>query len=302
MNKFIDNLSKNIELLSSQDTTNEYKYIPQKIETPLPDVNKLKDAVELFKSIIFPGFFGNSGSNTNTQKYYIGVNLEKLYIILEEQIKNGLYFFKDLLKENIKYKPEAMAQSFINAIPALKSLLCKDVKAVFDGDPAAKSYGEVIFCYPAILSMIHYRMAHVLLELGIPVIPRIITELAHSKTGIDIHPGAKIGEFFSIDHGTGVVIGETCIIGNNVRLYQGVTLGAKSFTLDEKGMPINTLRHPIIEDNVIIYSNSSVLGRVTIGHDSIIGGNVWMTRDVPPFSRIFQQKAISASFTDGLGI
>ena len=160
----------------------------------------------------------------------------------------------------------------------------------------------MIFCYPAIISMIHYRVAHELLLLGIPVIPRIITELAHSATGIDIHPGAQIGEYFSIDHGTGVVIGETCIIGNRVRLYQGVTLGAKSFTLDERGLPVNVPRHPILEDNVIVYSNSTILGRITIGHDSVIGGNVWQTSSVPPHSRVLQQKAVASVFTDGLGI
>ena len=138
--------------------------------------------------------------------------------------------------------------------------------------------------------MIHYRMAHCLLKLGVPILPRIITELAHSLTGIDIHPGAQIGEYFSIDHGTGVVIGETAIIGNHVQLYQGVTLGAKSFKFDENGNPINIPRHPIIEDNVVIYSNTSVLGRITIGHDSIIGGNVWLTLDLPPHSKFFQNR------------
>ena len=150
--------------------------------------------------------------------------------------------------------------------------------------------------------MTHYRIAHRLHKMGVPVIPRIITEQAHSKTGIDIHPGAQIGEYFSIDHGTGVVIGETCIIGNHVTLYQGVTLGAKSFKYDEQGNMLNVPRHPIIEDNVTIYSNASVLGRITIGHDSTIGGNIWLTHDVPPYSRILQSKAVDASYQDGLGI
>jgi serine O-acetyltransferase len=150
--------------------------------------------------------------------------------------------------------------------------------------------------------MTHYRIAHKLHELQVPVIPRIITELAHSKTGIDIHPGAKIGEYFSIDHGTGVVIGETTIIGNHVTLYQGVTLGAKSFKYDEQGNMLNVPRHPIIENNVTIYSNASILGRITIGHDSVIGGNIWLTHSVPPYSRILQSKAVDAGFTDGAGI
>jgi serine O-acetyltransferase len=151
-------------------------------------------------------------------------------------------------------------------------------------------------------TMTHYRIAHVLHQMQVPVIPRISTELAHSRTGIDIHPGAKIGEYFAIDHGTGVVIGETAIIGNHVTLYQGVTLGAKSFRYDENGNMLNIPRHPIIEDHVTVYSNASILGRITIGHHSIIGGNIWVTNDVPPHSRIQQSKAVDLSFQGGLGI
>ena len=173
---------------------------------------------------------------------------------------------------------------------------------MFQNDPAATNYGEVIYCYPVMMAMTHYRLAHVLHQMQVPVIPRIITEQAHSKTGIDIHPGATIGEYFSIDHGTGVVIGETAIIGNHVSLYQGVTLGAKSFKYDAEGNMLNVPRHPIIEDNVTIYSNASVLGRITIGHHSVIGGNIWLTHDVPPYSRILQSKAVDVSFQGGLGI
>jgi serine O-acetyltransferase len=150
--------------------------------------------------------------------------------------------------------------------------------------------------------MIHYRIAHRLHELKVPVIPRIITEQAHSMTGIDIHPGAQVGEYFAIDHGTGVVIGETSIIGHHVTLYQGVTLGAKSFKYDEHGNMLNIPRHPIIQDHVTIYSNASILGRITIGHHSVIGGNIWVTHDTPPYSRIQQSKAIDAPFDGGLGI
>ena len=173
---------------------------------------------------------------------------------------------------------------------------------MFDNDPAAETYGEVIFCYPVVNAMTHYRIAHALHVKNIPVIPRIITEQAHSKTGIDIHPGATIGEYFAIDHGTGVVIGETCIIGHHVTLYQGVTLGAKSFKYDEQGNVLNVPRHPIIEDHVTVYSNASILGRITIGHDSVIGGNIWVTHDVPPHSRIQQSRAVDVSFNGGLGI
>ena len=192
--------------------------------------------------------------------------------------------------------------SFIDKIPELKRVLSTDIKATFDGDPAAKSFTEVIFCYPSIQAVFNYRMAHELHLLGVPALPRVISELAHSKTGIDIHPAAQIGEYFFIDHGTGVVIGETTIIGKKVRLYQGVTLGAKSFTLDSDGNPMNIPRHPILEDNVIVYANANILGRITIGEDSVIGGNVWLTCSVPANSRIVQQKAIFISYCDGAGI
>jgi len=195
-----------------------------------------------------------------------------------------------------------LASEFIDTLPEIKRLLYTDVEAMFDADPAARNYGEVIFCYPVMNTMTHYRIAHRLHELKVPVIPRIITELAHSKTGIDIHPGAQIGEYFAIDHGTGVVIGETSIIGNHVTLYQGVTLGAKSFKYDEQGNMLNIPRHPIIEDYVTVYSNASILGRITIGHHSTIGGNIWLTHDVVPYSRILQSKAIDAGFQDGAGI
>ena len=174
-------------------------------------------------------------------------------------------------------------------MPEIRSQLETDVIAAYDGDPAAVSLGEVISCYPTIKALTNYRVAHELYRMNVPLIPRIITEMAHSETGIDIHPGAQIGRYFTIDHGTGVVIGATCIIGEHVKLYQGVTLGAKSFPLDEEGNPIKGIpRHPIIEDNVIVYSNATILGRITIGKGATIGGNVWVTEDVPAGSRIIQ--------------
>jgi serine O-acetyltransferase len=175
-------------------------------------------------------------------------------------------------------------------LPELKELLAMDVEAAYNGDPAAESYEEIICCYPVIKAMINYRVAHRMLQLGVRLIPRIMTEMAHSETGIDIHPAATIGHHFTIDHGTGVVIGATCIIGNNVKLYQGVTLGAKSFPLDENGNPIKGIpRHPIIEDNVIIYSNSTVLGRITIGQGTVIGGNLWVTEGTRPGEKLMQK-------------
>lgn len=181
-----------------------------------------------------------------------------------------------------------VAAEFVASLPEIKRLLITDTEAIYKGDPAAESHAEVVFCYPALSAMLNHRVAHILYGRGLAILPRMIAEMAHSATGIDIHPAASIGEYFSIDHGTGVVIGQTTIIGRWVRLYQGVTLGARSFECDENGNLINTPRHPIIEDNVVIYSNTSVLGRITIGRGSVIGGNVWLTQDVPQGSKITQ--------------
>lgn len=194
------------------------------------------------------------------------------------------------------------ARRLLEALPELRRRLGSDVRAVYDGDPAATGLEEVILCYPALTAMTHYRLAHALREFGVPILPRMITERAHSMTGIDIHPGAVIGDSFSIDHGTGVVIGETCIIGSHVRLYQGVTLGARSFRYDDQGQILREARHPILEDRVVVYSNSSILGRVRIGHDSVIGGNVWQTTDLPPYSRVVQGRASVTTFENGGGI
>lgn len=183
-----------------------------------------------------------------------------------------------------------LPDAFWAQLPEISRLLQTDVDAVLHNDPAVSDRGEVILCYPLTQVMVHFRTAHVLHQLGVPRVPRMLTELAHSRTGIDIHPAATIGEYFCIDHGTGVVIGATAIIGNHVVLYQGVTLGARNFSYDAEGHPIDLPRHPILEDNVTVYSNASILGRVTIGHDTIIGGNVWLTHNVPPYSRILQQE------------
>lgn len=181
-----------------------------------------------------------------------------------------------------------LPDAFWAEIPAIARLVNTDVDAVLHNDPAVTDRGEVILSYPLTFAMVHYRAAHVLYRLGVPRIPRMLTELAHSRTGIDIHPAATIGDYFCIDHGTGVVIGETTIIGSHVVLYQGVTLGAKNFEYDEQGRPIDIPRHPILEDRVTVYSNTSILGRVTIGHDTVIGGNVWLTQDVPANSIVLQ--------------
>ena len=199
----------------------------------------------------------------------------------------------DLLHYQIALEEaEQKAIDFITFLPEMRRILSTDVTAMYNGDPAAQNKAEVILCYPAIRAICNYRIAHKLLELDVPLIPRIITEMAHSETGIDIHPGAVIGEYFAIDHGTGVVIGATSVIGNRVKLYQGVTLGARSFPLDENNNPIKGIaRHPIIEDDVIIYSNATILGRITIGKGAVIGGNIWVTENVAPGERLVQAKA-----------
>ncbi|WP_071147737.1 serine O-acetyltransferase [Bacteroides ihuae] len=295
-------IQENVDILSNQ-LVDDYKYIPQ-YEHLLPSSKKAEEIMSLIRSVIFPGYSGDRTIRKHSLPFHIGVYLERIYSLLKEQIHCGLSFDPEI-SANISNKDQEasnLAVTFINAIPNLKRLLSKDVKAIIDGNPATQSYGEVIFCYPAITALLHHRVAHELLKQGVPILPRIISELAHSATGIDIHPAAQIGEYFSIDHGTGVVIGKTTIIGNHVRLYQGVTLGSKSLILENLSYQADAPRHPILEDNVTIYSSSSILGRVTIGHDSVIGGNVWITQDVAPYSRIIQQKAIEGSFIDGLGI
>ena len=264
---------------------------------PLPSAKVLYEIIELSRAILFPGYYGNSTINSRTINYHIGVNIEKLFDLLTEQILAGLCFSTaegdcNVCSESRREEAARLAANFISKLPAMRRILATDVEAAYNGDPAAKSYGEVIFCYPAIKAISNYRIAHELLELGVPLIPRMITEMAHSETGIDIHPGAKIGSHFTIGHGTGVVIGATSIIGNNVKLYQGVTLGAKSFPLDADGKPIKGIpRHPILEDNVIVYSNATILGRITIGSDATVGGNIWVTENIPAGAKIVQTKA-----------
>ncbi|KKB50572.1 serine O-acetyltransferase [Parabacteroides gordonii] len=286
----LNQIQKNVERLSASCLP-EYKYIPLH-QKPSPSVHSLREIMRLLRKVIFPGFFGSEQeAQVDSIQYYTGVYLEQIYDLLQEQIYNGLCFEVDRCCDS-KDRASEIAISFINQIPHIKYLLSTDVKAILDGDPAAKSVSEIIFSYPAVRAILYQRVAHELLKLGVPVLPRIITEMAHSDTGIDIHPGAQIGEYFSIDHGTGIVVGQTAIIGNHVRLYQGVTLGAKNFTLDEEGLPMDIPRHPILEDYVTVYSNASILGRITIGEGSVIGGNIWLTHSVPPNSKVLQSRAV----------
>lgn len=299
------NNTKSIKKIVEELTKNyseNYPTIPIH-ERRIPSVACLNEVVDIIRSIIFPGYFGSSTVNADSLVFHTGVNLENLCNILSQQIFDALFYEgKETNTTLARKKAHSLAKQFAEKLPQIKQILSTDVKAIFNSDPAAISNGEIIFCYPATKAILNYRIAHELYKLDIPLIPRIITELAHSETGIDIHPGAQIGEYFSIDHGTGVVIGQTSIIGKHVTIYQGVTLGAKSFLLNEAGHPIDVPRHPIIEDYVTIYSNSSILGRITIGYGTIIGGNIWLTNSVPPHSRILQTKAVELALTDGAGI
>lgn len=264
---------------------------------PIPSGDVLKEIVDLLRAIIFPGYYGKSTVNSRTIKFHVGVNVEKLNQLLTKQIQAGLCFANCDGCEpsdnaaDMHGMAQDMAMNLIQRLPLIRQTLAADVAAIYNGDPAAGSFGEVISCYPAVKAMVNYRVAHELLLMGVPLIPRMLTEMAHSETGIDIHPAAQIGQHFAIDHGTGVVIGATCIIGNHVKLYQGVTLGARSFPVDDEGKPIKGIeRHPILEDGVVVYSNATILGRVTIGKGSVVGANVWVTVDMEPNTRIFKKK------------
>lgn len=249
-----------------------------------PSVSQLKRLMELVGYVIFPDY-SDVPSWTNGN--------EAIHAVLADQLSTITTITE----------PDKMADDLVQALPEIARLLHTDALAVMHNDPAVKSMQEVILCYPVVKVMVHYRTAHQLHLQGVPIIPRVITEMAHSATGIDIHPAAQIGEHFCIDHGTGVVIGATSVIGNHVMLYQGVTLGAKNFSYDANGVPIDMPRHPILEDYVTVYSNTSILGRVRIGHHTIVGGNVWLTHDVPPHSRVLQSRAIEEPFfQDGAGI
>jgi serine O-acetyltransferase len=278
-----------------------------KLGEPMPSLTNLQRIIDMVREILFPGYFGNTSLRPNTTRHYMGVYVDELYELLSQEILAGMCFECEdeksdkVVRHNERAKEAALG--FIEFLPEIRRQLVTDVNAIYLNDPAARNLGEVIFCYPAIRAITNYRMAHKMLELKVPLIPRFISEMAHSETGIDIHPRARIGEFFTIDHGTGVVIGSTSIIGNNVKIYQGVTLGAKSFPLDENGNPIKGIpRHPIVEDDVVIYSGATILGRITIGKGSVIGGNVWVIQDVPPNSRIVQSNSKNSTFIDGSGI
>jgi serine O-acetyltransferase len=272
----------------------------------LPSRDLVLECVEGLRAVFFPGYFGETDLSDEHLHYYVGATLDRVLHILDEQVRRGIAFAERHDYETCDHCADRAAEvmrAFLQRLPEVRRLVASDVDAAYDGDPALKIKDEAIFSYPGVLAVTNQRIARELYALGVPLIPRMITEHAHAVTGIDIHPGARIGEGFFIDHGTGVVIGETAVIGANVRLYQGVTLGAKSFPKDDKGVPIKGIdRHPIVEDDVVIYAGATILGRVTIGKGSSIGGNVWLTHGVPPGSRVAQAEARPGGYEQGGGI
>jgi serine O-acetyltransferase len=272
---------------------------------PLPSRATVIAVTEELRSALFPGYFGVSELTAQSMRFHIGATLDQVHRELGEQVRRGLCFAcaHEIPSPDCEAHAEHITRAFMARLPEVQRLVASDVQAAYEGDPALTSVDEAIFCYPGVNAITSFRLAHELHRLGVPLLPRMITEHAHSLTGIDIHPGATVGEMFFIDHGTGVVIGETSIIGKRVRLYQGVTLGAKSFPLDEHGNPIKGIpRHPIVEDDVVIYSGATVLGRITVGAGSTIGGNVWLTRSIPPGSRVAQVQARQEIYETGGGI
>ncbi len=273
---------------------------------PLPSRKAVARIIDGLFAALFPTHFVLPDLTDEGIDYFVGQTLDATLRSLVNQIRLELQFASrqpDQSSRDQAQQATRITREFAARLPEVRALLENDILAAYQGDPAAKSVEEVRVCYPGIWAITHHRLAHQLYLLGVPLLARIIAELAHSATGIDIHPGAKIGASFFIDHGTGVVIGETAIIGRRVRLYQAVTLGAKSFPVGGDGTLIKGIpRHPIVEDDVVIYAGATILGRVTIGRGSTIGGNVWLTRSVPPGSNITQAQVRSEEFDKGAGI
>jgi len=261
---------------------------------PIPHREAVIDVLHRLALILYPGYFVHTRLDSINLEYYLGQQMIGLYESLSEQVIRAIRH--DCIRQNstcVHCEPlgHRLSLEFLQKLPQLREMLAGDIRAALDGDPSAKSYDEIIFSYPGIRAITIYRIAHQLYHLNVPLIPRIMTEYAHSRTGIDIHPGAHIGESFFIDHGTGVVIGETSTIGNRVRIYQGVTLGAISLSSSEVNRLRRQKRHPTIQDDVTIYANATILGGKTIvGERSVIGGNVWLTQSVPPDTEVFIRK------------
>lgn len=257
----------------------------------LPSRKELQEILDGLCAVLFPNRLGRPDLTEEGIDYFVGFTLDRVLHDLFKQIRRELQFISgcESIDEAAHLKAIEITRTFNAQLPKVRALIDSDIQAAYEGDPAARTPDEILVCYPGLMAVIYQRLAHILYENSAPLVARMMTELAHSATGIDIHPGAQIGESFFIDHGTGVVIGETTVIGNNVRLYQAVTLGAKRFEKAEDGSLIKgNLRHPIVEDDVVIYAGATILGRVTIGKGSVIGGNVWLTHSVAPHSVITQ--------------
>lgn len=278
------------ELRTSREVTHSVRHLGRVRELPSREI--ISEVVDRLRAALFPTHYGNSDLSDESIDYFVGNTLHIALTLLAEQLRRGLRFdaLPNLGNEaDMGRKAGEMTRDFAAQLPAIRALIVSDLHAAYQGDPAASSISEILLCYPGTMAIMHYRFAHALHQLGARLIARLITEIAHTRTGVDIHPGAKIGASFFIDHGTGVVIGETTIVGDRVRLYQAVTLGAKRFPVDADGKLIKGVpRHPIVEDDVVIYAGATILGRITIGRGSTIGGNVWLTHSVGPGSNLSQ--------------
>ncbi len=279
--------------------------ITELVQTPIPSCASIEEIIGTIKQILFPGFCDSQNYPTESLHLYLELNVESLIKQLTQQISIALalaqkfdssdhdvVFDQNIDSDAFVADAKGLAEIFVEKLQEIRVVLSTDIQAAYDGDPACKNLGEVILCYPGLQAVLVHRVAHELYKLDIPYLPRMMAEWIHGETGIDIHPGAQIGKHFFIDHGTGVVIGETCVIGEYVKIYQGVTLGALSFPTDGSGALVrDTKRHPTIQDNVVIYANATVLGgRTLVGHDSVIGSSVWLTRSIDAFTTILMEK------------
>lgn len=299
----IDAIIGEINALRSASQQDRYK---DGAAPELPSRASIRSIIEDIISVLYPRHFGPTDLTgvgiAEYQRSTLITSLARLQRQIRFELQLALHA-EDIIHLDIGRRAYEIANQLAQELPRIRQTLDVDIKAAFDGDPAAKSFDEIVFCYPGVAAIMRHRIAHQLYISGVPIIARVIAEIAHAETAIDIHPGATIGEGFFIDHGTGVVIGETTVIGKNVRLYQSVTLGAKRFDVDETGALIKgQSRHPVIEDDVVIYAGATVLGRVTIGKGSTIGGNIWLTHSVPPKSNVTQAKAHMDTFSNGGGI
>ncbi|HTQ05517.1 MAG TPA: serine O-acetyltransferase EpsC [Polyangiaceae bacterium] len=275
----------------------------------LPSRFAIARLLDDLRAVLYPAHFGSSDPSRGSLRYYLGARLDQAARTLAAEVRAGLAFACAHEPDDPNSCPACERRArevtdvLVGSLPRLREALDADLRAAYHGDPAARFLDETLLCYPGVTALTQHRIAHELYALGVPLVPRIVSELAHGTTGIDIHPGARIGSSFFIDHGTGVVIGETCTIGERVRIYQGVTLGARGFPTDEDGHPVKGVdRHPVVEDDVVIYAGATILGRVTIGRGATIGGNVWLTRDVAPHEQVSQAQARREKFGGGAGI